>query len=375
MGRRQWRIQFLDWDNFKSEFCKEFCPAHSDSATINRLESTSYYQKTQSVDDYLNKFLDLIAESRYTDPKTLVIKFRRGLDPQIQNAVATMMNGWPSDMAPTTWYEAARNIDQNRASNKAFHSAHHIPTNFTNTLCPSAQSTLWPPSTQAHVKLTLGNPVPMDVDASRRRTPTILTCYWCGKPGHKVPDCPLQFDIWALTTEKLGAEVQARMAQRDVVTVEDCPSIVEEEISLLDFLPDNEWIACLHCHPITAFDVLYVENTNDIETEKQDMHKTEASPASASMADFCIKTHCPKWERLLPKQFTIAATENSPTSLKLKVKIETTDTAEKNSVMSLVDCRATGEFIMLKANVLHWSNLLNQSQCIMSMALLTKLVQ
>ena len=93
------------------------------------------------------------------------------------------------------------------------------------------------------------------------------------------------------------------------------------------------------------FDVLYVENTNDIKMEKQDVHKTEASPTSTLTADFCIKTCHPKWERPLPKQFTIAATENSPTSLKLKVEIKTTDTVEKNSVMSLVDCRATEEFI------------------------------
>ena len=101
--------RFLDWDNFKLEFCKEFCPTHSNSTTINKLESTSYYQKTRSVDDYLDEFLDLIAESRYTDPKTLVVKFRRGLDLQIQNVVATMMNRWPSDIAPTAWYEGARN--------------------------------------------------------------------------------------------------------------------------------------------------------------------------------------------------------------------------------------------------------------------------
>ena len=183
--------KFLNWDNFKSEFHKEFCPAHSHSAAINRLESTSYYQKTQSVDDYLDKFLDLIVESGYTNPKTLVVKFRRGLDLQIQNVVATMMNGRPSNIAPTAWYKAARNIDQNRASNKALCSAHHIPTNFMNTLCSSAQPTLQPPSTQAHIKPTLGNQVPMNIDASRRRTLAILTCYWCGKPGHKVLDCPL----------------------------------------------------------------------------------------------------------------------------------------------------------------------------------------
>jgi hypothetical protein len=61
----------------------------------------AYYQKTQLVDDYLDEFLDLIAESRYTDPKTLVVKFRRGLDPQIQNVVATIANGQPSNVILT----------------------------------------------------------------------------------------------------------------------------------------------------------------------------------------------------------------------------------------------------------------------------------
>ena len=85
--------RFLDWDNSKSEFCKEFCPANSEATAINKLGSTTYYQGTRSVDNYLDGFLDLVAESRYMDPKTLVVKFRGGLDPQIQNAVATMANG------------------------------------------------------------------------------------------------------------------------------------------------------------------------------------------------------------------------------------------------------------------------------------------
>ena len=45
------------------------------------------------MDNYLDKFLYLVVESGYTDPKVLVVKFRRGLDPQIQNAMATMANG------------------------------------------------------------------------------------------------------------------------------------------------------------------------------------------------------------------------------------------------------------------------------------------
>jgi Retrotransposon gag protein len=110
----------LDWDNFKSEFCKEFCPANSDATAINKLESMAYYQRSRSVDDYLDKFLDLIVESGYMDPKTLVVKFRRGLDPHIWNSVAKMANGRPSDTVRTAWYEAVQNVDQNRASNKAF---------------------------------------------------------------------------------------------------------------------------------------------------------------------------------------------------------------------------------------------------------------
>ena len=138
--------RFLDWDNFELEFCKEFCPANSEATAINKLESTTYHQRTQSVDYYLDKFLNLVAESRYTDPKTLVVKFRRGLDPQIQNAVMTMANGRPSDTTPTAWYKAARNVDWNRASNEAFWSAHHTPA--PNLFRPPAIP-LKPPSVQA----------------------------------------------------------------------------------------------------------------------------------------------------------------------------------------------------------------------------------
>ena len=48
------------------EFQKDFCPAHSNAATINTLESTSYYKKTWGVDDYLDEFLELVSEAGYT---------------------------------------------------------------------------------------------------------------------------------------------------------------------------------------------------------------------------------------------------------------------------------------------------------------------
>jgi len=110
--------KFVDWEDFRDEFKREFCPVYADSAAINRLESTAYFQKSRSVDEYLNEFQDLITEAGYSDPKTIVVKFRRGLDTQIQNAIATMPSGRPSDMVPMDWYTAARTIDQNQATNE-----------------------------------------------------------------------------------------------------------------------------------------------------------------------------------------------------------------------------------------------------------------
>jgi hypothetical protein len=86
----------------------------------NKLEGTTYFQGCRTVDDYLNDFQDLISESGYSDPKTIVVKFRRGLNPGIADAVATMAARRPDDLDPEAWYEAAICIDQNQAANAAF---------------------------------------------------------------------------------------------------------------------------------------------------------------------------------------------------------------------------------------------------------------
>ena len=60
---------------------------------VNALESISYFQGNHSIDDYLDKFTDLITDAGYTDLKTIIVKFWRGLNPQIQDANATMAYG------------------------------------------------------------------------------------------------------------------------------------------------------------------------------------------------------------------------------------------------------------------------------------------
>ena len=52
-----------------------------------------------------------------------------------------------------------------------------------------------------------------------------------------------------------------------------------------------------------------------------------------------------KWQKTLPKTLTIASAEGISTSLKLKVEIETTDTAKKKSVTALLDSGSMGECI------------------------------
>ena len=111
---------FVDWDDFRASFQKEFFPLHAEAVATNTLEGNTYFQGTRDVDDYLDEFQDLVSESGYTSPKTIVVKFRRGLNPKITDAVATMAADRPDDLDPEGWYEAAVRIDQNRAMNAAF---------------------------------------------------------------------------------------------------------------------------------------------------------------------------------------------------------------------------------------------------------------
>ena len=73
-------LRFIDWVNFEEEFRKDFMPLNSEAVAVNMLETTSYFQSRRLVDDYLNQFKDLIEDSGYSDLKTIVVKFRRGLD-------------------------------------------------------------------------------------------------------------------------------------------------------------------------------------------------------------------------------------------------------------------------------------------------------
>ena len=145
-------------------------PTHSDTLTINCLESTAYYQKSCPLDEYIDKFQDLVADSGYSNPETIVVKFQRGLSARIQNTITTMASRRPSGTSMDAWYAAAQVIDQNRAANKAFTSTYQA-------------STTRPVHT--HLHLSPGNPIPMDLDTARN-APVAPRCFQCKLPGHLV---------------------------------------------------------------------------------------------------------------------------------------------------------------------------------------------
>ena len=198
------------------EFRKDFCPTHSDAAAINTLESTVYYQKLRSVDDYLDEFLELVSEAGYTDPRTIVIKFRKGLDPQIQNSIATMPYGRPSDTSPDNWYKAAKTIDQNRQANEAFQS--------------TSRPVPRPIPRPASATLVKINPAPVTIDSRWKKEP--LTCHKCRKTGHMAPDCPDRHDVRTLSVEELE---MALMVKRDTEKIAEQTPETEK-----DFVQDNE---------------------------------------------------------------------------------------------------------------------------------------
>src|SRR5918999_5022505 len=108
------------------EFIKEFFTRNETQRAITRLETTAYFQGKSSVDDYIDRFKDLIDLSGYTDGLAIMVKFRRGLDPEIQNYIANMMEGCPDDDDADGWYAAASRCDENRTMNAAFCSSSQL---------------------------------------------------------------------------------------------------------------------------------------------------------------------------------------------------------------------------------------------------------
>jgi Retrotransposon gag protein len=78
----------------------KFCPKNEAMVALTKLELTQYYQGQKSVDDYIDEFSELVEEAGYSDGLSIVMKFRKGLDWDIQDWIAEMVQGRLGDDDP-----------------------------------------------------------------------------------------------------------------------------------------------------------------------------------------------------------------------------------------------------------------------------------
>lgn len=117
---RNGRLRFIDWLDFEEEFRADFTPPNATETAVNILEGVTYFQGNRSIDEYLDEFRDLIADSRY-DARTAVVKFRRGLSWAISHILIGIVRDRPDDCDLEGWYRLTSKLDQNLASDKAFY--------------------------------------------------------------------------------------------------------------------------------------------------------------------------------------------------------------------------------------------------------------
>ena len=101
-------LAFVLWKEFELDFISKFCPKNEATVALTKLELTWYYQGWKSVDNYIDKFSKLVEEVGYSDGLSIVMKFWKGLDWDIQNRIMEMVQGRSEDNNPEEWYAAVR---------------------------------------------------------------------------------------------------------------------------------------------------------------------------------------------------------------------------------------------------------------------------
>ena len=66
---------YRNWEAFEKTFLDQFCPKNEQLTALTKLEGTSWYQGKDPVDDYIDRFQELIDLVEYDEDKTIVIKF------------------------------------------------------------------------------------------------------------------------------------------------------------------------------------------------------------------------------------------------------------------------------------------------------------
>ncbi|GLB43845.1 hypothetical protein LshimejAT787_1500290 [Lyophyllum shimeji] len=355
--------RFGTYAEFRTQFIAEFCPRDEKRKAATTFETSAYHQGSRSVDEYIDEFWDLAEEAQFPDGAQLVFRFRHGLDPRIEAKVANIVEGRPSDERVQKWIDAARLVDYNTRAHQDFRSAVTKPRTAApapvvrNPGAPAAFRALpappprpvaaAPSAPTVPASRPLPSGVPMDIDLSRQRSGTPIICRRCKKPGHIAHDCPEQFDIRSMTTEERDDWVMGLLADLDAVCAAasaeaqaEAPAAAEEERP--EESAQSLSIAALSTHE---------PDSNEDVPPSSAITKSNFGPPDSDVPEVTITIRCrrglPRWEKRLPRSFTLAATP-SRNSLILGVEVMTTDTQEILGLKALLDSGASGLFLHIR---------------------------
>jgi len=248
--------RFANWAAFVSDFQVRFCESNEQVRALTKLEGDSWYQRTSAVDDYIDSFEELVDLAGLTPDAGLVMKFRRGLNKELQDRVAEMENP-PGLSDLEAWKRAARRFYENVEANRAFTRQARPTTSLPhkgvlpvrslpfqrplpNPLPPPITPNFFPRSDlrpPGLFKPKSDGTVPMEVDSSKQRQALPGNCFRCHQPGHIARDCPLRFDIRAMTQDERKDWLEQMLAEADTAHI-GAAEVVEEVSSEIG--PDHE---------------------------------------------------------------------------------------------------------------------------------------
>ena len=215
--------RYATWSEFCPAFIAEFCPKNEAQLALAKLETSGYHQGRRTVDEYIDDFRDLVDMAGYKEGLAIVVKFRRGLQRDIQDQIATLPVGGPSDSDPEAWYQAALRCSANREANAIFHAQPRMtipPRPATFSTIPRSMITPPQPS-------SISTP-PTKSEAPKKDRANVATnaggdnCYRCGESGHFSKNCPRKYDVRFMTTEEHDEWMNEQALSRDAAG-EDFP--------------------------------------------------------------------------------------------------------------------------------------------------------